>query len=186
MKIFFDTEFTGLYKDTQLISIGLVSEDNREFYAEITDFNNKNIDEWIKENVLLNTVEYGNVNVLDICSSENDYYVGTKQDIANYLREWLMQFNDIQLVSDVCHYDMVLFIDLFGTAFDLPQNINASCHDINQDISQLYDLSEKEAFDYSRELILSGHNISIEGAKHNALYDARVIKCLYEIIESEK
>ena len=75
MKIFFDTEFTGLYKDTQLISIGLVSEDNREFYAEITDFNNKNIDEWIKENVLLNTVEYGNVNVLDICSSENDYYV---------------------------------------------------------------------------------------------------------------
>lgn len=26
MKIFFDTEFTGLHKDTTLISIGLISE----------------------------------------------------------------------------------------------------------------------------------------------------------------
>ena len=37
MKVFFDTEFTGLYKDTNLISIGLVSEDGKEFYAEIDD-----------------------------------------------------------------------------------------------------------------------------------------------------
>jgi DNA polymerase III epsilon subunit-like protein len=38
MKIFFDTEFTGLHKDTTLISIGLVSEDNRKFYAELIDY----------------------------------------------------------------------------------------------------------------------------------------------------
>lgn len=185
MKIFFDTEFTGLFKDTQLISIGLVSEDNREFYAEITDFDKDKVDNWIIENVLANTVEYGNVNVLDICESENDYYVGTKSDIANYLREWLMQFDEVELVSDVCHFDMVLFIDLFGTAFDLPQNVCPSCHDINQDISTIYNLSEQEAFDYSRELLLEGHNINVEGTKHNSLYDARVIKCLYEMLKKE-
>ena len=38
MNIFFDTEFTGLQKDTDLISIGLISENNDVFYAEITDY----------------------------------------------------------------------------------------------------------------------------------------------------
>lgn len=33
MKVFFDTEFTGLHKDTTLISIGLVDEYNNHFYA---------------------------------------------------------------------------------------------------------------------------------------------------------
>jgi len=33
-RIFFDTEFTGLHKDTTLISIGLIAEDGRTFYAE--------------------------------------------------------------------------------------------------------------------------------------------------------
>ena len=33
MEIFFDTEFTGLFKDTELISIGLVTSKNNKFYA---------------------------------------------------------------------------------------------------------------------------------------------------------
>ena len=38
MKVFFDTEFTGLHRNTTLISIGLVSEDGRTFYAEFNDY----------------------------------------------------------------------------------------------------------------------------------------------------
>lgn len=38
MKIFFDTEFTGLKKDTDLLSIGLVTETWEEFYAELYDY----------------------------------------------------------------------------------------------------------------------------------------------------
>ena len=37
MKIFFDTEFTDLSMDPRLISIGLISEDGREFYAELSE-----------------------------------------------------------------------------------------------------------------------------------------------------
>lgn len=37
MIIFFDTEFTDLHPAAKLISIGLVSEDGREFYAELSD-----------------------------------------------------------------------------------------------------------------------------------------------------
>ena len=35
---FFDTEFTGLRKDTTLISIGIVSDTGDRFYAELTDY----------------------------------------------------------------------------------------------------------------------------------------------------
>ena len=45
--------------------------------------------------------------------------------------------------------------------------------------------TEKEAFDYSREKILEGHNVSTFGEKHNSLYDARVIKAIDEILRSE-
>lgn len=37
MLVFFDTEFTELSKDSCLISIGLISEDGKEFYAELYD-----------------------------------------------------------------------------------------------------------------------------------------------------
>ena len=38
MKVWFDTEFTGLHKNTTLISIGLVTENGKTFYAEFTDY----------------------------------------------------------------------------------------------------------------------------------------------------
>ena len=80
------------------------------------------------------------------------------------------------LISDVCHYDMVLFIDLFSSAFDIPENVNAACHDINQDIAKHLGISEKEAFDYTREDLVDEE---ISGDKHNSLYDAKIIKSIY-------
>ena len=172
----------GLYKDAKLISIGLISDDGREFYAEFTDIDVNSQDDWIKQNVLVNTAYYGNKDINGITDS-NNYYIGDKIIIQKYLKEWLLQFGDIQLISDVCHYDMVLFIDIFGSAFDLPENVCASCHDINQDIAAYYMIDEKTAFDFSREQILSDNEIYIEGDKHNSLYDAKVIKNLYNIVK---
>ena len=54
MKIFFDTEFTGLHKGTTLISIGLIDEKGRTFYAEFSDYDDAQINSWIKENVISN------------------------------------------------------------------------------------------------------------------------------------
>ena len=185
MKIFFDTEFTGLHKDTTLISIGFISEDKRCFYAELTDYDEKQCDDWIKRNV----IEHLNMN-----TNEKDrkyipnYHVGTKDGIGIALSNWFKQFDEVELVSDVCHYDMVLLIDLFGTAFDLPSNVSASCYDINQDIAMYYKISQNEAFDKSREEILFDkykENI-ITGDKHNSLYDAKVIRELYQILNNVK
>ena len=52
MEIFLDTEFTGLQQDADLISVAMVSEDDRWFYAEFTDFDAAKLSDWHKENVL--------------------------------------------------------------------------------------------------------------------------------------
>lgn len=52
MKVFFDTEFTGLHRLTTLISIGLIAENERKFYAEFTDYNWDHVDPWLQENVV--------------------------------------------------------------------------------------------------------------------------------------
>lgn len=229
MFLFFDTEFTGLHKDTNLISIGIVSEDGKKFYAEFCDYDRTKCDDWILENVISNLYlsepmfeeeaqEFVRVNstrsrkawipyerpksvfittnkkehinekiclIFNAVEDENGNrnVFGDKEWIVLHLKEWLSQFDSVQFVSDVCHYDFVLLIDIFGTAFDLPENVCASCHDINQDIAKHYGISEREAFDKSREEIvmeLCGHEV--EGKKHNALYDAEVIKAIYEEI----
>lgn len=214
MRLFFDTEFTGLRKDTTFISLGIVAENGKKFYAEFIDYNFNQCDEWIKENVLKNlfleSLNYVNdPSIIDKWKSEG-YYVapmpyapeyglmqfswsksdkntkfvkGTSAYISIELAQWLKQFDSVQFVSDVCHYDFVLLIDLFGTAFDLPENVCAACHEINQDIARHYGISERKAFDKSREGIVSelcGHEI--DGRKHNSLYDAEVIKAIYEEI----
>lgn len=183
MKLFFDTEFTGLRKTTTLISLGIVAEDGRKFYAEFTDYSREQCDDWIKENVIDNLCLDG---MGDGASStdENQPCIlvrGNKEYVKSELSEWLSRFDAVEFVSDVCHYDFVLLIDLFGTAFDLPKNVNPACHDINQDIARHFDISEAEAFNVSREeIVLELYGREIEGRKHNSLYDAEVIKAIYE------
>ena len=182
-KIFFDTEFTGLHTNPTLVSIGLVSDEGKKFYAELTDFNESQCDDWIKENVLKNLILSGNDDMAKEFDDDNmiTTVLGSKEDVREELREWLANFgDDIQFVSDVCHFDFVLLINLFGNAFDLPKNVSASCHDINQDIAKHYGISEREAFDKSREdIVMELCGKPIEGRKHNALYDAEVVKAIY-------
>lgn len=184
--LFFDTEFTGLRKNTTLISLGIVADNGKKFYAEFTDYDESQCDEWIKKNVIDNLHLDGmGDGISDLDEKPSGIMVrGNKHYVSKELKEWLSQFDSIQFVSDVCHYDFVLLIDLLTggkTALDLPNNISAVCHDINSDITRHYGISEREAFDKSREEIVSelcGHEV--EGTKHNALYDAEVIKEIWE------
>lgn len=186
MNIYFDTEFTGLHKNTTLISIGLVDENGRTFYAEFSDYDKSQVNDWILENVIEHLV-YKRSRLNQVFFSKGDDYekwgaYGTKDFIKEQLTKWLSEYDEVQLISDVCHYDMVLFIDIFGDAFSIPKNVSAVCYDINQDIAEYLNCSQKEAFDESRENIIARNEITINGDKHNALYDALVIKAIYHII----
>ena len=185
MRLFFDMEFTGLHKNTTPISIGIVSEDGKKFYAEFTDYDESQCDDWIKENVtseLLYDTEKWHEGIADRQMN------GNNQIVSYALKDWIQQFDKIQFISDVCHYDFVLLIDLLtngGTALDLPKNISAACHDINQDIAKHFNISDSEAFDMSRERIMNdlcGKKNIVTGDKHNSLYDAEVIRVIYRVI----
>ena len=182
MKIFFDTEFTGLHKNTTLISIGCIAEDGKTFYAELNDFDESQCDNWIQENVINNLLYPDVEGVKD--DGTNMVVLGDMDLVREKFIEWLSQYKDVQFVSDVCHYDMVLLIDIFGDAMSLPQGVSPVCHDINQDIARFYGCPDAEVFDWSREDIIAEHHISIEGKKHNSLYDAKVIEAIYHIVNN--
>ena len=205
MNIYFDTEFTSLVKNTTLISIGLINDNNISFYAEFTDYDKSLVNDWIQKNVI-DKLDFSNIDIYEVndllshivdINIEDEFFTikdkknsiickGNKQYIRKKLNEWLLSFNeDINFISDVCHYDMVLLIDLLSdNALDLPDYISPSCHDINQDISRYFNISEKEAFNKSREDIVNKSEES-EKNKHNSLSDARIIKEIYEKINKE-
>ena len=199
MKIYFDTEFTGLKKDTTLVSIGLITEDNESFYAELTDFDKSYKDEWFVNNVLNNLLLHKEKEAKKktpegfVYKTKEEYFIadkmvrGTKNEVSYELYRWLKDFVSVQLVSDVCHYDMVLFIDLFGGAFDMLPSITPACHDINQDIAEFCKITEREAFEKNREKLLLENGIQLpKGKKHNSMYDAKIIKMIDEMIRRNK
>ena len=176
MRIYFDTEFTGLHQNTTLISIGLIAEDGQELYCELTDYDKSQVDDWIKENVIAHLLP------IDYKISQGNVikWVGDKKTTREVVTNWLLQFDDVQMISDCPSYDWVLFCQLWGHAFKIPRNVSPAPRDINQDIADYLGISEKEAFDLSRERFLEWPD---SDQKHNALWDARVIKACYEKIQ---
>jgi hypothetical protein len=45
-----------VHQNTTLISIGLIADTGDTFYAELTDYDPDQIDDWLQENVLNNLV----------------------------------------------------------------------------------------------------------------------------------
>jgi len=171
-KIFFDTEFTGLHQNTSLISIGLVAESGEIFYAELTDYDTAQVDDWVRDNV---------INNLWISESdlENQDEVHVKGDLAlvrSELEKWLSQFDQVEFWSDCLSYDWVLFCQIFGHAFKIPKNV----YYIPFDICTLFKAKGIDP-DVQREKFAFGeYLIEMKDQKHNALWDAKVIKACYE------
>jgi hypothetical protein len=184
MRIFFDTEFTGLHQKTTLISIGCVTEDGTEFYAELDDYDTSQVDGWILENVI------NHLGMERIKGPHLVEVVGDRIGVARSLREWLNrqstknavygdarnQFPDrhpqtIEMWSDCLAYDWVLFCDLFGGALSIPEIV----YYIPFDLATLFKVKGIDP-DINREEYsgLAG------GSKHNALWDSQVIRACYD------
>jgi len=174
MRVFFDTEFTGLRQDTSLISIALESEDGKQFLAELTDYKEEQVDEWLQVNVFANLQEPPGVPHNPLLRPDY-YHKGNKSEIADLLRKWLSQWDKVEMWSDCLAYDWVLFNDLFGGAFEIPENV----YYIPFDICTLFWVKGIDP-DINREEFAGG-----DGVKHNALHDAKMIKACFERLMSE-
>lgn len=178
MRVFFDTEFTGLHQNTTLISLGMIAEDGRTFYAEFTDYDQGQIDDWLRENVIANLLPLGphyfsttSDGKADVYEHYNVEIAGATQGIRHALNHWLNQFDPmIEMWSDCLAYDWVLFCELFGGGPEcLPRNV----YYIPFDICTLFKVKGIDP-DISR-VEYSG----IGGIKHNALADAKMIRACY-------
>lgn len=183
MKIFLDTEFTGLHQKTTFISLGIISEYGDTFYAEFTDYDKTQITKWIQRNVIDNLIldgkfkapwyHYTNIDE-KICLR----VVGDTKYIEVFLKGWMTEIleyrkeKEIEVWSDCLAYDWVLFNQIFGHAFNLPEYIFY----IPFDICTLMKIKNIDP-DVNREEFIE--NI-VEGDKHNSLYDAEVIKVCYD------
>lgn len=176
-KVFLDTEFTGLHQKTTLISIGCMCGENT-FYAELKDYDKSQVNSWIQKNVIENLLFDGEMT--RIGSGDKFYNVELKcfwQDLRIKLSTWLLQFGQVEVWSDCLAYDWVLFNNIFGTAFDVPKNI----YYIPFDICTLFKMKGINP-DISREGF-AFDELPSEAKKHNALWDAKVIKACYTKLE---
>jgi hypothetical protein len=156
-KVYFDTEFSGLKQDTTLISIGLVSDCGKEFYAELSDYDRSQCDDWINNNVINN------------CYLDKKV---TMSELKIQMEEWFSQFESVEMYSDCLAYDWVLFCQIFGHAFNVPSNI----YYIPFDLCSFMKLKGIDP-DVNREEFSGIEDIQ---SKHNALHDAKVIKMCFD------
>lgn len=183
MRVFFDLEFTGLHQYTTPISIGLVAEDGCSFYAEFTDYDLRQIDDWLRTNVLPNLwsqeeqVQEGQSHIKKdlLAHFEQAHYditmIGTRFEIVQELTSWLEQFEAIEMWGDCIAYDWVLFCELFGGGAEcLPRNILY----LPFDITTVFKMQEIDP-DINR---MEFANRTTK--KHHALWDAIITKACYE------
>lgn len=180
MKIFLDTEFTGLHKNTTLISLALVAESGEEFYAEFTDYDTTQVNDWITKNVLSKLLgNLPDVSAVDI-TMKVIKVSGNKTDIAMALRKWFTNdhFKSVEIWADVLAYDWVLFCDLFGGAFNIPDNIFYAPFDLAT-LFRIKGLIEPVS-QYKKDISRFDFSGADKSKQHNALEDARTEKICFE------
>jgi hypothetical protein len=168
VKYFLDTEFNEAVDPVEIISLGVVAEDGREFYAigqryafdESPGWATAN--EWIRKNVQP---------ILAVVGVAPDVRVNTIGDAAR-LRDTLRDFvgNDPfpEFWAYYGAYDWYLVCRLFGSFGKMPKNWPNICFDIKQ---------------LARHLGVGNKSFPDKFTpEHNALIDARWTKHVYEFI----
>lgn len=169
MKLFFDTEFTGLHQNTSLISIGIVDENGVSFYAELTDYKKDQINDWMSENVINNLTLDAQEETVVVSGDGSVTYKGSSAGLDFVLKDWLSSYSHVEVWSDCLSYDWVLFCEIFGHAFNIPRNV----YYIPFDLCTLLKVKGVDP-DVNREAFAGMEGNGTH--KHNALWDAKVIK----------
>jgi len=175
MNLYYDSEFTGLHQSTTFISLALVADDGREFYAEFTDYDASQCDEWIRANVLAHTRWLNRPEVTPGCWREEalTLCLGDRQQVREALEDWLKQFDQVEIWADCPAWDWVLFCELFGGALKLPANI----YYLPFDLVSLFKAKGIDP-DIDRTEFVDWNNKG-QRQRHNALYDAQLTQACH-------
>lgn len=179
-KIAYDTEFLEDGKTIELISIGLVSDTGREYYAVASDCPWDRIKEhdWLVRNVVPSLPIVGKTALDAYCASPSNLHprpplnmldldrkdtrVKPRWVIANEVRDFILHdAPGVELWADYAAYDHVVLCQLWGTMMQLPNGIPMWTHDLQQKMEQ-HGLTDQ---DFEPQ----------PGAEHHALSDAKYV-----------
>jgi hypothetical protein len=152
LRYFIDTEFIEDGRTIDLVSIGIVREDGREYFAISAEFDESKANDWVKQNVLPHL------------PTARAYWKPRAQ-----IRDEIIAFVGLDrptFIGYYADYDWVVFCQLFGRMIDLPENFPMYCRDLKQTLDE--DDNPKVPFEPDRE--------------HDALSDARWNKRVFEWI----
>ena len=176
VKVFFDTEFTSSGQNTDLVSIGLVSEKGETLYLELNDYDPRMITPWVQSNVLPRLQGIGI----------------SKAQGKNRVEQWFKEIageNRIQLVSPGKEIDSILLYNLWGVTNGenplrswqetMPRHIS---HRNHLDMDTLFVLCGIDP-DKDRGTLVS---LKEKENRHHALYDALLLKECWDTIVEPK
>lgn len=121
MRYFYDTEFIEDGSTIDLVSIGVVADDGREFYAVSTEFDPARAGRWVRDNVL------GRL------PSPADKAWRSRRAIRDDLLDFLLAGDgEVELWAWVGAYDHVVLCQLWGTMPDLPRALPRFTRELRQ------------------------------------------------------
>jgi len=174
MKYFLDTEFIERPNQIDLISIGLVCEDGREYYAINTEYSYFDASDWVKENVIqpmyLQEVGRDNRDKYSIEFFQRSYgrtLLQIKKDLLEFIEVTI--YDKPEFWGHYSAYDWVVFCWIFGTMAELPRGYPMYCNDLQQ------------VFDNSNIEVV----VPEQKNEHNALDDAKWNKAFYDSMMAE-
>jgi len=139
MKYFLDFEFIHKYRQLSPISVGIVSEDDREFYAVYEDMPTADIaaDDWIMKNVMSSiihrtfTTSYPTGKVyLDFFVE--DFEAADHDSIRRGILDFIGDDPDVEIWVSAGGFDFTCFSMTLGTFENIPRNIPHFFMDLNQ------------------------------------------------------
>lgn len=138
-KFFYDTEFIEDGITIDLVSIGVVAEDGRTYYAISSEFNQAKLlrNQWLRDNVWnhLPTVDLGHGPELQLDHPD----VKDRAQIRRELEEFLQppDGDKIELWAYCSGYDHVALCQLWGRMIDTPDWMPYSTNDTRQEHERL-------------------------------------------------
>lgn len=139
MKYFYDTEFNEDSKTIDLISIGIVAEDGREFYAVSNEFDTRRVAKnlWLLENVMTSIDHRVLVRTpafeghpVEVDLEVIDKSAMSRADIAQGIMDFIGTDDHAELWAWYGAYDHVAFCQLFGKMIDLPEKVPMFTNDL--------------------------------------------------------
>lgn len=167
MRYFLDTEFAERPCSIDLISVAIVADDGREFYAESSDFRDHMANEWVLANV-----------VPQLWSRQPDKFSDWRRNgiEGGWLSRWAIARDVRKFIGTdrpefwgyYADYDWVVFCWLFGSMIDLPQGWPMYAMDLKQ-----------------LAMMLGNPELPVQDKdEHHALADARWNKKTWDFLNS--